>query len=366
MNMLNSSVAPVLGAVPHEQITDCLTSNAMAWDTSTKEATQVLPALARLGLLGVGVPLADGGQGGDVRDSSRVITEVASHSLTAAFVLWGHMAFIDYLRHSDNLALQARLLPHLLNGKLAGAVGLSNVMKFLSKLEGLNVQAQPVDSRWNLHGTLPWVSNVRSEGFVVAVAAQPDNGEAPMVFAVESTSQGMHRSADLDLLGMRASNTAAIDLHAVELGADAVLAHQGPPFLKAMRPRFLGMQCCLSLGLARASIRAARSETRSFPLALDERLTRLEQSLDAAEAMLQAGMVQPEWKANVEPLFKLRMQLALYVREALDLELQISGGRGYLVDQKPDFARRWRESAFIPVVTPSLLQLEEEMARNKQ
>lgn len=363
--MLNFSVAPVLDAVTNKQIADCLNSKALLWDTTTNTASQVLPHLASLGLLGIGIPVADGGQGGDVRDSSQAITEVARHSLTAAFVLWGQMAFIDYLRHSDNAILRSRLLSRLISGELAGAVGLSNVMKFLSQLEGLNVQAQSTGERWQLNGAMPWVSNVRPEGFVVAVAAQLNAGQLPMVFAIESTTQGVHRSTDLDLLGMRASNTAAIHLNSVELNHDAVLAHQGPPFLKAMRPRFLGMQCCLSLGLARAALDACREEPKRRPLALSVRLARLERSLNAAEALLQEGMIQPDWKVNVEPLFQLRMQLALYVREAVDLELQISGGRGYLIDQRPDFARRWRESAFIPIVTPSLLQLEEEMARSR-
>lgn len=363
--MLKSSATPVFRDEPDKQIADFLGHKALLWDTASSAASQVLPELARLELLGVGIPVTEGGQGGDVLDSSRVIAEVASHSLTAAFVLWGQMAFIDYLRHSDNTALKARLMARLLRGELAGAVGLSNVMKFLSKMEGLSVRAQTTGEGWRLDGVMPWVSNVRSEGFVVAVAAQPDAEKAPIVFAIESSTQGVCRSTDLDLLGMRASNTAAIDLHSVELGPDAVLAHQGPLFLKAMRPRFLGMQCSLSLGLARASLGASRKVTRPLPFAQGEHLVRLEQALNNAEARLQEGMVQQEWVTNVEPLFQLRMQLAQYVREAVDLELQISGGRGYLLDKCPDFARRWRESAFIPIVTPSLLQLEEEMARSR-
>ena len=30
---------------------------------------------------------------------------------------------------------------------------------------------------------------------------------------------------------------------------------------------------------------------------------------------------------------------------------------------EPDFARRWRESAFVPIVTPSLVQLRAELQR---
>ena len=43
--------------------------------------------------------------------------------------------------------------------------------------------------------------------------------------------------------------------------------------------------------------------------------------------------------------------------EAVALELQAAGGRAYLREPGRDFARRSREAAFIPVITPSLVQL---------
>jgi hypothetical protein len=51
------------------------------------------------------------------------------------------------------------------------------------------------------------------------------------------------------------------------------------------------------------------------------------------------------------------------VQESVQLELQGSGGRAYLRDHLPDFGRRLQESAFIPVVTPSLTQLQGELSK---
>ncbi len=42
-----------------------------------------------------------------------------------------------------------------------------------------------------------------------------------------------------------------------------------------------------------------------------------------------------------------------------------SGGRAYLSGPGRDFARRWREAAFIPVITPSIVQLKTALARHR-
>ena len=61
----------------------------------------------------------------------------------------------------------------------------------------------------------------------------------------------------------------------------------------------------------------------------------------------------------------LRIALAGLVQTAVQLELQATGGRAYLQGQAPGFARRWLEAAFVPVVTPSLTQLQAELARQR-
>ena len=95
------------------------------------------PASSRLG-----VPAAPGGHGGDVTDAVAAIAAVSECSLAAGFVFRGHRTFIEYLLQSSNEALRNKLLPGLLAGSRAGATGLSNAMKFLSGIEGLQIKAR--------------------------------------------------------------------------------------------------------------------------------------------------------------------------------------------------------------------------------
>ena len=75
------------------------------------------------------------------------------------------------------------------------------------------------------------------------------------------------------------------------------------------------------------------------------------------------GVQDGRFKTKAAPLFRIRILLAEIVQQAVSLELQASGGRAYLQDGDKSFARRWREAAFVPIVTPSLTQLQIELQK---
>jgi alkylation response protein AidB-like acyl-CoA dehydrogenase len=149
-----------------------LDATAHNLDTTSDNAAVLLPKLAEAGLFRLGVPAALGGHGGDVTDAVAAIAAVSERSLAAGFVFWGHRTFIEYLLQSPNEALRNKLLPGLLAGSRAGATGLSNAMKFLSGIEGLQIKASKIDGALRIDGQLPWVTNLRSSGFDVAAAVQ--------------------------------------------------------------------------------------------------------------------------------------------------------------------------------------------------
>jgi len=134
-------------------------------DTTLNNAAAVLPKLAEAGLFRVGVPSSLGGHGGDVTDAVAAIAAVSERSLAAGFVFWGHRSFIEYLLQSPNSAFRDRQLPDLLSGKRAGATGLSNAMKFLSGIEGLQIKAAKDNDSLFINGQLPWVTNLRAPRF---------------------------------------------------------------------------------------------------------------------------------------------------------------------------------------------------------
>lgn len=337
---------------------DWLDANATALDTDREGAEAVLPRLAEAGLFAAGLARDLGGVGGTIVDAVEAIAEVSRHSLAAGFVAWGHRTFIEYCAQSANEALRAMYLPSLLAGTLAGATGLSNAMKALSGLEGLQIVAHPDSGGFRLAGKMPWVTNLRPQGFVVAAAVAEAGTERMLVVAIPSNAPGLARSADLDLMAMRASNTAAIDLVDVSLAADHVLSEDARTWLPRVRPAFLGLQCGLSIGLARRCLDEAYGLCGAGRHILADPIRGCAERLAAATDEMAAGLLSGIYAARAARLFELRIALAEIAHEAASLELQAAGGRAYLSAPGEGFARRWREAAFLPVITPSLVQLK--------
>ncbi len=340
-----------------------LDANAEAIDQGQCDPHLVLAQIAESQLLRIGVGPDLGGSGGETSDAVEAIAAIASRSMAAAFVCWGQRAFIEYLLQSPNQGLRERLLPSLLTGELAGATGLSNAMKFLSGIEALQVRGRPLADGWALEGRLHWVTNLRKSGFVVAAAIEDDAGGVPFVLAIPSAVQGLERSDDLQLMGLQSSNTAALAFHQVELARDWLLHENAREFLPKVRPAFLALQCGMAIGLARRALEEVHQHLNGRASFLEEARQVLQERLENTVGELKQGLRDGRFQSQPAALFKLRITLAESAADAVQLELQASGGKAYLNQFGEGFARRWRESAFVPIVTPSLVQLRAELQR---
>ena len=341
-----------------------LNTHAESLDAGDQHAAAVVPQLAQSGVLGIGLSTDFGGRGGAVSEAVEAIAQVAQHSLSAAFAFWGQRVLIHLLASTDNAALRAQRLPKLLAGQLAGASGLSNVMKFLSGIESLSIEAQPhPDGGWTLNGKVPWCTNLRQPDFLVAVAVARTDGQPPMIVAIPSDRAGLVRSPDLDLIALRGTNTASLTLTKVRIDQSDLLAEAAPAFLPRVRPAFLGLQCGMSIGLARASLVAAAQRLGDGRHVLRAPIEQSTAELAETVQTLKGGVDDGVYVAAPQDMFRLRLALNALVQQAAQLELEASGGRAYHRDIPSGFARRWREAAFIPIVTPSVTQLLGELEK---
>lgn len=338
-------------------LADWLEAVAPSLDDGSANPSLVLRRLAEAGMFTVGVPRTEGGDGGTVADAIEAIAAVSQHSMAAGFLFWSQRTFIEYLIQSPNTALRRAILPDLLSGRTAGATGLSNAMKFLSGIEDLQINARPDDSGWRADGLLPWVTNLIPSGFYVAAAiARPDG--PPFVAALPYSLPGLIRSPDLDLMGMRATATASIRLQDVAIRPTDLLHDNALQWLPNVRPAFLGLQCGMAIGLTRRALTEAARHVGPARHVLKPERERLQASLDAAVQDLRQGILHGRFHAHAKDLFRLRIAIAGLAFAATHLELRATGGRAYLRPHGDGFARRWREAAFVPVITPSLTQLE--------
>ncbi|MGJ7914464.1 acyl-CoA dehydrogenase family protein [Massilia sp. LXY-6] len=350
-------------AVLDESLIHWLKERAEALDTHPAEGDAVLARLAQAGLFAVGVPQAEGGTGAGPAAAVRVVAGLAEHSLSAAFVFWAQRAFIECLLASPNRGLVRKLMPELLQGRLAGAPGLSNAMKFLGGLDRLRVSGSTVSGTMRLDGSVAWATNLHRQGFVVAIAAGDERGDNPSVIAVPHDAPGLQREPDLDLLALRGTNTAALRLSGVAAGEAWQLHPQARVFLPAIRPAFIGLQCGLGLGLARASLRAARHAVGGGHSMLAGDMLALEAATDDYAGALFAGLDDGRLCERPRELLQLRLRMVELAAGAVQLELQALGGRALLGAEGRAFSRRSREAAFLTVVTPTVVQLKNDLAQ---
>ena len=343
-----------------------LDDNALSLDEGNPLADEVLLRLAAGGVLGVGVAAANGGAGGDIVDAVEAVAAVSEISLAAGFVLWSQRSYIEYLISSPNAALREAQLPALLTGRLAGATGLSNAMKFLCGLEELQVKARRQSDGFILDGALPWVTNLRRKGFQVAVAAAYPDGHGALIASLAHDDPGHDRSADLDLMALRGTNTAALAISGVEITPQRIIHPNAEAWLPTVRPSFLGLQCGMSIGLARRALREALKSLSPDRNMLAEPLAGAARTLADHERALRDGLRAGLFLSKPGALFRVRIALAEVVTQAVALELQAAGGRAYLAGRGASFGRRWREAAFIPIVTPSIVQLKTILATQRQ
>lgn len=326
------------------------------------EADVSLALLQQLGKADVfrqGVPKEFGGLGNNLLDAIEIISQVAEYSVTAAFVSWSQRTYIEYLLTAKADALHEFRFDELLAGEYAGATGLSNAMKFLSGLEPLQIQAEVVEGGWKLNGKLPWVTNFHPAGFTVAVAA--DSSQGPLLFLVPSNRVGFDRQPNLELIGLNGSSTAAAILTDVIVSQDELLSDQATQYLTVIRPGFLGLQCALSIGLIKRSVQQVIANKHSS--LVNDQVSFIQEQLNKNLAALFTGLQSGQFVTQARRLFEIRIALSELTQHAIQLELCSTGGKCYLSLYEDGFTRRLKESAFIPIVTPSVLQLKTELSR---
>jgi alkylation response protein AidB-like acyl-CoA dehydrogenase len=254
------ALTPVHAALPAD-LKAWLQQHAGALDDGSLDAAEVLPRLAAADVLRHGVPAAQGGlPDTDIGDAIETIAQLAELSVAGAFVAWSQRVFIEYLLRSPNAGLADAWLGPLLKGEQAGATALSNAMKFLSGIESLQIAAREADDAWALDGQMPWVTNLRPQGFLVAAAVAAPDG-TPAVVALPHDIAGLERSADLPLLALQSTNTAALELRDVRIGPEWLIHSDARLYLPQARPAFAAGRA--GPGLARHPGPAAASAGRA-------------------------------------------------------------------------------------------------------
>lgn len=299
------------------------------------------------GLLGVSIPEAYGGIGGDFRHEAVIMHQFGLRGAAGFSVALHNCVVAPYLVRYATETQKRRWLPDVVSGETVLAIAMSEPAAG-SDLQGIRTTARRDGNVYRLNGQKTFISNgLHASLIVVAAKTDPQAGaKGVSLFAVEVDKvEGFQRGKLLDKLGQEARDTAELFFSDVAVPAENLLGgDEGRGFAQMMEN--LAQERMVIACQAMAMIEAALEQTldyvrsrRAFGKALfDFQNTQFQ----LAECVTKATAAWVFLNHCIGLLIEDRLDSAtasmakLLITEAqgqiIDACLQLHGGYGYMND----------------------------------
>jgi len=315
-------------------------------DAKERIPPEVLKALADLGLMAVNVPEALGGSGAGVISYALAMQEVARACASTAVTMAVTNMVGEVIAHFGRDDQKQRCCPRLASGEwVAGSFALSEPGAG-SDPGGMSTTATRTAKGWVLRGAKQWITSGAFAGVFVVWARTAPRDTHPgtrgiSCFLVEGGTPGLRIGKGEDKMGIRGSNTAAIEFDDCEVPEEALLGDLNLGFRIAMMALDGGRIGISSqaLGIARAALEesiAYAKDRRQFDRPIADfqatqwKLADMAAEIDAAHLL----SMRAAWlKENGQPFSREASMAKLFASEAAvricNKAVQIHGGYGY-------------------------------------
>ena len=279
---------------------------------------EAMPALARMGFLGVTAPTQLGGAGGDFFTSGLI---------TQGLARWNPAVALSYVAHENlclnNIArngsdeIRTRFLPRLCDGSAIGALGLTEPGAGSDALGSMATTARRDGDHYVLNGRKLFITN-GPVADILLVYAKTDKSLGPRgisAFVVERGTPGFGVAQKLDKMGFRGSTTAELVFDDCRIPAANRVGEENAGVAVVMSGLDLerAIVAMINLGMAE----------RAFALALDYAKTRKQFNRPIGEFQL----VQSKLADMYTTIETMRTFCYRTLAETNDLEVG-GGGRG--------------------------------------
>jgi alkylation response protein AidB-like acyl-CoA dehydrogenase len=315
-----------------------------------------------LGITGLPFPLASGGAGAGMVETSIAIEEIARHDQSLAVTLMVSMAAGLMLAEHAGAEQVARYMPGLVAGTALGAVA-GTEPQAGSWTAGYRTRARQVEGGWRLDGEKAFITNAGADITSVVLVCAVTGGEPGKpqmtMFAVPAGAPGLAYGKPYEKLGWRSSETRPVHLNGVLVPAQAVvgpigggrhLVHGafkiGRILISAMA---VGMaQGCLDHALAYAKERQAFGGPIGDLQLVQKAVADIAVHLEASRLMVRkAAWMRDERQLDDGFLSMTKYFCTEAASKCADLAIQVHGGYGFMNECAP--TRFWRDGRVLRI-----------------
>ncbi|MFN2538067.1 MAG: acyl-CoA dehydrogenase family protein, partial [Mycobacteriales bacterium] len=219
-----------------------VTAREVAPYVSDWEAAGSLPralhrTFADAGLLGIALPEAVGGQGGDSIDAAIVTEELLIGGASGGVVasLFTHGIACPHIAHAGTADLVDRYVRPTLAGSMIGALAITEPGGG-SDVAGITTTASRDGDVYVVNGAKTYItSGIRADFVTTAVRTGGPGHQGISLLVIDKGLPGFTVSKPLDKMGWRASDTAELSFADVRVPVGQLVGAEGDGFVLIMR-----------------------------------------------------------------------------------------------------------------------------------
>ena len=320
-----------------------LAPRAAAYDESGQFPWDNVRGLAALGLFGLTIDEAYGGNGGTTRQLAVAVEEIARGCAATSVIYIAHVSLCTRFIHQFGTEGQKRrFVPPLARGEVIGAFALTEPGAG-SDAAAMRTTATRTDGHYLLNGSKTFITNAAEAGTFLVMATHDLSLRTHGVDAliVEGGTKGLTVNPQRGKMGTRASSTAEVVFEDCAVPEENRLGNEGEGFREAMEMLntsriSIAAQC---VGIAQAAYEASVSYAKQREAfgqkladfqAIQWMIADMATSIDAARLLTQRSATLRDkglpfvTEASMAKLFASRVAV-----DSADKAVQIHGGTGY-------------------------------------
>jgi butyryl-CoA dehydrogenase len=315
-------------------------------DEAARFPTELVPKMAGLGLFGIMIPQGYGGAGLDAVSAAIIVEELARVDAAVALIVASHnsLCAAHILNFGSEMQKQ-KYLPSLARGEELGAWALTEPGSG-SDAAALRTRATLEGEHWVLAGEKQFTTQGSTAGvYVIMASTDPTQGKKGIsAFIVERGTPGLRIGRVENKLGVRASDTAAVQLEEVRVPKENLLGKVNGSFyevLKVLEGGRVGI-AAMATGIAQGALEestkyAGMRKQFGKPIAEFEAvqwmLADMATEIDAARLLVyRAAQLKDRGMSFLKAASEAKLYAAETAMRAATKAIQIHGGYGYIKD----------------------------------